>query len=465
MVVVFRVLVRSRRDAGAVEATLKAFMPGWGVRVETLGGLRGERLADAILERLEPFTFVLLGREDSGVAEAVARGLPPLSSVVVTKGARVRNNRVEAIYRYIGEARARVRLAAYWSGGSYVFSTGFGGVELPGIPYLLRGDNFLLHGPGARVLTGVLSGGAGETPLLYRVEGGRHLVYSGPVLVGELDAGEDSPRPRGSRIPGAEPVSVPLERVVEANRPLLSLLERHVVEWLRSTAPDPDTVLVPWSGGKDSTAALLAAVEAYGRDGVVAVYADTGVDFPVNREYVERQASRLGVDLVVEHAGVDRELLAGRPLPTHGDRWCTGLKLEALRRAFRSATRGKAVIVTGDRDAESAGRYQRPPARSDEATGIPVLSPIKLWGGAHTQLYVLSKGVPLNPLYEAGFYRIGCYICFSLRGWELEVMERAGILAGILSRRPGHAGILRRFLEAKRRGLLRPGDAPCASAP
>jgi 3'-phosphoadenosine 5'-phosphosulfate sulfotransferase (PAPS reductase)/FAD synthetase/3'-phosphoadenosine 5'-phosphosulfate sulfotransferase len=459
---VFRVVVRSRRDARAVEAALRIFMPGWVVEVETLQGVRGDKLVDAILESAEPFTFILLGREDSDAAERVEGDLPPFSSVIVTRAARVRNNTVEAIYGYLGQARARVRLSAYWDGRRYLLSNGLGGVELPKIPYTLLGDNFFLQGRGARLLSLFLMKNAGDLPLLYKDRAGRHVVYSGSEQVGEIIMEDDSPTPRGKPNRQAKPQKASLDDVLEANKPILEILERHAVEWLRSVAPDPDTVIVPWSGGKDSTAALLVALAAYGRDGVVAVHVDTGIDFPENREYVEEYASKLGVNLVVEEAGVDKGLLEeGMPLPNPDDRWCTGRKLDALRRGFEKAARGKTVIITGDRDAESERRYRRPPVRPDQATGLPVLSPLKLWGGAHTQLYILSKGLRLNTLYEAGFYRIGCYICYSLRSWEINVMKKAGVLDRILARKPGHEKLIELFLDAKRKGLLKAGDVPC----
>jgi len=231
---------------------------------------------------------------------------------------------------------------------------------------------------------------------------------------------------------------------------------------LRRSIRDPDTVIVPWSGGKDSTAALLIAVKAFGRDRVRAIYVDTGIDFPENMEYVEEVSSKIGIDYIVERAYVDEGLLMeDMPMPSPDYRWCTGRKLEALRRAFRGAARGKTIVVTGDRDAESGRRYKRPPARRDQETGLPLLAPLKPWGGGHVQLYILSRGLPLNPLYEAGFYRIGCYICYSLRSWEINVMKKAGVIDRILSRKPGHRKLIELFLDAKRKGLLKAGDVPC----
>lgn len=450
-----RVLVRSRRDAKAVEAAVERFMAGWGVKVESLGGVRGGRLEEAVASEADVFTVVMLGREDArGLdLDALRDSMPPLSAIVVTRAARVRNNTVEMIYRSLVEGRVRIRLETRWDGRVYLLSGGLGGFELPSIPYVPSGDSFFLFGRGARTLSLFMTRSVGDVPMLFKAGGGRHVVYSGDSVVGEFYAEDGGLVPRGVPYRGVKAKRVNLSEMVEANSRVFEELERASAEALRRLEPDPDTVIVPWSGGKDSTAALLVAVKAYGRDAVKAVYVDTGIDFLENAEYVEKVAGSLGIDLIYKKADVDGGLLVeGMPMPDPDYRWCTGRKLDALRQGFMEAAQGKTVVVTGDRDGESERRSRRPVRRFDEKLGYPVLSPLKLWSGSHVQGYILWKGLPLNPLYEAGFYRIGCYVCFALRSWEIEVMRRAGIFRRILEARPGHKALIDRFLELKRKG-------------
>ncbi len=457
-----KILVRSRKDARAVEASIERFMPGWGIRVETLGGARGEGLADRIVEEAEPYTVVLLGREDEELRGLVEPALPPFSVVEVTRGRKVRNNTVEMIYSYLTRARARIRLETSWNGSTYLLA-GRMGKPLEKLPVTPQGDSFLLYGRGAKLLSIFMTRSVGPAALLFKEKGGKHLVYSGPKPLGEFYAEDNSPAPRGSPYRGVKPSKFTFESVVEANRRLVEILEAKSVEVLRSLEPDPDTVIVPWSGGKDSTAALLVALEAYGRDAVTAVYVDTGIDFLENLEYVEKLADKLGVNLIVKRADVDRGLLEEHmPMPHPEYRWCTGRKLDALREGFREAARGKTIVVTGDRDGESEKRGRRPVKRFDEKLGYPVLSPIKLWSGSQVQAYIASKGLPLNPLYEAGFYRLGCYVCFALRSWEVNVMKKAGVIEKILRARPHHKVLFDRFLELKKRGYGSEfGDCVC----
>jgi 3'-phosphoadenosine 5'-phosphosulfate sulfotransferase (PAPS reductase)/FAD synthetase len=54
-------------------------------------------------------------------------------------------------------------------------------------------------------------------------------------------------------------------------------------------------------------------------------------------------------------------------------------------------------------------------------------------------------GGGLNPLYLSGFYRLGCYLCPALRGWELYMMLND---RRILERLKG-APFLAEFLRSK----------------
>ena len=168
---------------------------------------------------------------------------------------------------------------------------------------------------------------------------------------------------------------------------------------------------------------------------------------------MEKTASLIGVDLFYKKADVDYDLLNDlMPMPDPSYRWCTGKKLDALREGIKEASSGKTVIITGDRDGESEKRGRRPVIRKDQKLGLDTIAPIKLWSGSHVLTYLHLKGVGVNPLYEAGFYRIGCYVCFALRSWEIDIMKRSGIIKKILEERPSHKVLFDRFLEMKKRG-------------
>ncbi|MEM1921862.1 MAG: phosphoadenosine phosphosulfate reductase family protein, partial [Desulfurococcaceae archaeon] len=178
----------------------------------------------------------------------------------------------------------------------------------------------------------------------------------------------------------------------------------------------------------------LLALSVFSKNIVKVLYVDTGLEFPHTIRYVEELSNKLGIDIYVKHAGIDRELLSGnKPFPTHENRWCTEIKISTVMKSIAELSSGNTLIITGDRDSESLKRSIRPPLRIvDEKTRIA--SPLKFWSTAHVQLYLISKNIPLNPLYDRGFYRIGCYICPSLRSWELYIMNKDPYLSNSLTK-------------------------------
>ncbi len=197
---------------------------------------------------------------------------------------------------------------------------------------------------------------------------------------------------------------------------------------------------VSFSGGADSTSVLVLAVEALGAERVVAVYSDTGLEYPESREYVEDLASKLGVELVVlkpEVSFIDE--ITKRGLMSVENRWCTELlKLRPLREYY--TRRNVKIYLDGARDYESTLRAKTPRISENPALpGVLRALPIKKWPRILVQLYLLSRGVELNPLYDKGYSRIGCIVCPAMHKHELllsynqyseiheEIMKKTGL--------------------------------------
>ena len=228
-----------------------------------------------------------------------------------------------------------------------------------------------------------------------------------------------------------------IDRVVERNVAYLKRLEAEAIGFIRRLDPG-GVVYVAFSGGADSTAALLLAVEALGSRRVTAVYVDTGIEFPETRRHVERVASRLGVDLlVVENGGRFWEELGKRLPPSRDARWCTALlKIEPLKVLY-SKLRPK-LIIEGVRGFESLARLTL-----GEVTSSPVAPtarrafPVYEWSRLEVQLYLRWKEVEANPLYDEGLTRIGCIVCPAMHMYELfEVSRRLhpALFEGIIER-------------------------------
>ena len=414
-----KLVVRAKKDADALRACLSRFYGDWSIPVYTLKGVRE---ADKVLDRLreifdeESFIIVLLGREESYL-KSIEDSLPLNVIVHVLPKARVRNTRIIQIAREIERAKSVLRTSVYWT-GAYVFCHRVDrGVRLD-IENEPAYDLFLGLGEGfLENLSRVLGERIPPVPLLVRKFGGEHDIFSGPRRVGYLkipDEGEPS-----GEVLVSEFHEVELDVLLKSNAPYLEFFEKMSLSLLRKLTGFDD-IIIPWSAGKDSTAALLLAVKAYGVKKITAIYVDTGVDFPCNLKYVETVSRKLGVRLEVAEAHVD-SALEEKGLPTNENRWCTRMKIEALYRKIREASRGRTLIVVGDRDAESELRSKRPFVRTHEE--FTQVAPLKLWSGSHVQLYLLKNNIPLNPLYLEGFYRLGCFICPALRSWEIMILK------------------------------------------
>ncbi len=70
-----------------------------------------------------------------------------------------------------------------------------------------------------------------------------------------------------------------------------------------------DTVIVPWSEGKDSTAVLLLALDVFPKDKVKVLFSDTETEFPWTINYVNLVSEKLGIEVYKVYAGVDKGLL------------------------------------------------------------------------------------------------------------------------------------------------------------
>ena len=250
--------------------------------------------------------------------------------------------------------------------------------------------------------------------------GGLHYVYSGKNVVAELVVPDEGVRINLKMRKSAPSTTVSLHDTIEKNKPVIA---KHVAisrRFLESLG-HPDIVIVSFSGGKDSLVALDLAVKHYGRELVRPIYIDTGVDFPTTRTYVSRIAEYYGISIDTVYAPV-KDYIARYGLPTRKNRWCTLLKVGAFKkklREYRDKYR-RILVIVGDRDAESEKRSRKPPVR--KRRDYLEVAPIKQWATIHVQLYTMINDLPVNPLYEYGFYRLGCYICPALTSLEKYVM-------------------------------------------
>jgi 3'-phosphoadenosine 5'-phosphosulfate sulfotransferase (PAPS reductase)/FAD synthetase len=224
--------------------------------------------------------------------------------------------------------------------------------------------------------------------------------------------------------------------------------------------------IVNVSGGKDSTATLLLAIER-GAPNLSAVMADTGHEHPLTYEYVDYLEQVTGVQIrrvkasfamriankreyIVRKWSADgvsderiREALdilvpTGNPFldlclwkgrfPSPKARFCTEeLKVQPMMdQVFIPASKKYDRVVSwqGVRADESRARADLPEQDEGEF-GVINYRPILKWTAEDCFAMHRKHGINWNPLYEQGMGRVGCMPCIMARKGELgEIQKR-----------------------------------------
>ena len=204
-------------------------------------------------------------------------------------------------------------------------------------------------------------------------------------------------------------------------------------------------IIVTFSGGKDSLAALLWARENLAKD-FITVFCDTGWEHPLTYEYIEEIRQKLDLNLVTlrskKYDGMADLSRKKKRWPSTRARFCTDeLKNKPVIDFLLDEVKDDFIVIQGIRAAESASRaqmqaqctyfkYYTQPYGTDKK-GKPkyhtyrrreilslvkehaadVLRPVFDWSGQQVIDYILSQGLEPNPLYRMGYKRVGCYPC------------------------------------------------------
>ena len=180
--------------------------------------------------------------------------------------------------------------------------------------------------------------------------------------------------------------------------------------------------LVSISGGKDSTACLLWALDNLLREDIIPYFIDTKWEHHSVYEYLDYLEEKLDIKIKrIESEGFENLCKRYKFIPNRIMRFCTReLKIKPAKEFYKTI-KDDFINIVGIRREESK-------ARSDTqvfyiADGIKTLAPIAYWTTQEVFDFIKAHDIEVNPLYKKGFKRVGCYPCIYATKRELELME------------------------------------------
>jgi len=197
-----------------------------------------------------------------------------------------------------------------------------------------------------------------------------------------------------------------------------------------------ETYIVSYSGGKDSTATALWALENLPREKLRFVFCDTGAQWPENLPYLKYVEGKLGVEIDRIRAG-DRErpdtrdhsvfrdhtnlfdmIRARGKWPNARYRYCTAY-LKRWPITLYARSKSSPVLLFGQRKQESKTRGKMPQYDpSGNKTGVPIYRPVFHWSEDDVWQYLADRDILPNPVYNYA-NRANCWCCPMARPREL----------------------------------------------
>jgi len=184
--------------------------------------------------------------------------------------------------------------------------------------------------------------------------------------------------------------------------------------------------LVSLSGGKDSTACLLWALNTLPKEDIIPYYIDTKWEHDAVYEYLDYLEEKFDIKIIrLESEGMEALSKRKKMMPNRMFRFCTeNLKIKPAIEFYKTfQDKGIDFInITGVRRDESEARANTESFVISQ-DGIKTLHPIAYWNTQRVFDYHKENGIDVNPLYKKGFSRVGCYPCIYARKHELMIME------------------------------------------
>jgi len=214
-------------------------------------------------------------------------------------------------------------------------------------------------------------------------------------------------------------------------------------------------IIVQFSGGKDSLASLLWAINTYGKNNIIAVFCDTKWEHELTYQHIKEVIEKTGVEFVTLNGKYSFIELARKKLrfPSTKARFCTDfLKIRPFIDWLIEMNFDYTIIIQGIRANESKSRskmtrecqyfkYYFTPYGKDKKGKDKYMNyrkkkiiELELLGKCDIErpffdatandvmTYIKDNGFKPNPLYYIGFNRVGCFPCIMCSKSEMDLL-------------------------------------------
>jgi len=210
-------------------------------------------------------------------------------------------------------------------------------------------------------------------------------------------------------------------------------------------------ILIFYSGGKDSQACLIWAVNKYGVENCEAVFCDTGWENPITYDHIKTTCDQLKVKLVIvksnKYDGMVDLAKKKKRFPSTMARFCTEELKSKPAIDYILTHNENLIMIEGVRASESLSRslmqpechyfkyYFEPSAKGRTHSyrkkeilewckkyNADKIRPLFTWTAEQVIEYIKSNNQNPNMLYYQGFTRVGCYPCIMSKHSELRLI-------------------------------------------
>ena len=207
-----------------------------------------------------------------------------------------------------------------------------------------------------------------------------------------------------------------------ANRKRLCTIVDEAFQFIQNTTKQykPERMMISFSGGKDSTVTQDLVVRALSNPGMVHVFGNTTLEFPMTLDYISRFRKDNPKIIFKKAQNTEQDFYAvcqDIGPPARMMRWCCSMfKTGPITRVINRMYRNEQILTFyGIRKCESVSRsrYTRLTEHSEsmKIQKQSVASPVFFWRDVDIWLYIFSQGLDFNDAYRLGYDRVGCWCC------------------------------------------------------